>query len=108
MSLYPQTAVKKEAELLFQKHKELLDEAINAYNKRIYYTPYPETPKAYSKEDYKACLERFEAQHGQKFERLKQDAEDWLKSDEVSPYTREEARHQLPRAERCGCLHRQI
>ncbi|MFW5659725.1 MAG: phenylacetic acid degradation protein PaaN, partial [Bacteroidota bacterium] len=78
------------------KHKELLAKAIDAYNKRIYYTPYPEIPKAYSKEDHDACLDRFKKQHGQKFMRLKQDSDDWLKADENSPYTREDLNISYP------------
>jgi len=35
---------------LFEKHADLLNEAVSALHTRTYYTPYPEHPRAYPEE----------------------------------------------------------
>ncbi|MCA9800559.1 MAG: phenylacetic acid degradation protein PaaN [Cyanobacteria bacterium HKST-UBA02] len=76
---------------LFDKHESTINDAIKAVHTREHYTPYPEmpSPKVYGETadaDQKSC---FEKQLNSKFEGLKQSSDDWLKSEEQSPYTME-------------------
>lgn len=76
---------------LFDKHRATIDDAVEAVHKRQHYTPYPEmpSPKVYGESTEAEQKEIFDKQLKSKFERLKQDSDGWLQSDEVSPYTQE-------------------
>lgn len=77
---------------LFDQHNQMINQAVDAVHKRMYWSPFPEMP---SPEVYGATAEadqktRYEKQLGQKFDRLKQSHDTWLKSDEQSPYTQQD------------------
>ena len=44
---------------LYNKHKQVLEDAIVALAKRTYYTPYPEHPKAYDEDANEKGKEHF-------------------------------------------------
>lgn len=83
-------AVKKDHSL-FDKHRATIDDAVEAVHKRQHYTPYPEmpSPKVYGESAEAEQKKLFDEQLNNKFTRLKQDSDDWLQSDEDSPYTQE-------------------
>ncbi|MCS6894989.1 MAG: phenylacetic acid degradation protein PaaN [Bacteroidia bacterium] len=74
---------------LWEKHQARLQEALQAWHQRTYWYAYPEDPKAYGENAPSQGEAAFKAQLGRPFDRLRQPAERWLTSDEVSPYTRE-------------------
>lgn len=76
---------------LFEKHKDIIEKAIEAVHKREFYAQYPEMPSAqvYGETAEADQKKLFDAQLGKKFERLKQSHDSWLQSDEQSPYTRQ-------------------
>lgn len=71
---------------LFDKHSKLLEEAIGALKTRGYYTPYPESPKAYAEDgDAKGKAYISEVMNNN-FSELKQDnGSEWI-GEEISPY----------------------
>lgn len=77
---------------LFENHRQMIEQAVQAVHKRVYWSPFPEMP---SPEIYGATAEadqkqKYEQQLGQKFSRLRQSHDTWLKSDEQSPYTQQD------------------
>lgn len=70
---------------LYDKHKALIEEAINALAERTFYTPYPEHPKAYAEDANALGKEAFGRMLNENFEELGQDASSWI-GEEVSPY----------------------
>lgn len=76
---------------LFDKHQEVLEQAIKAVHKREFYAQYPEmpSPQVYGEHADSEQKKTFDSQLGQKFTRLKQTHDEWLESDEQSPYTLE-------------------
>lgn len=76
---------------LFDKHKTTIEEALGAVFKREHYTPYPEMPsgKVYGESGDADGKAAFEKQLNGKFDRLHQDHDSWMDSDEKSPYTQE-------------------
>lgn len=74
---------------LWEKHQPRLKEALQAWHQRTYWYAYPEDPKAYGDNAPTQGEAAFKSQIGHPFSRLRQPAERWLVSDEVSPYTRE-------------------
>jgi phenylacetic acid degradation protein paaN len=77
---------------LFANHKQMIEQAVEAVHKRTYWSPFPEMP---SPDVYGATAEadqkqKYEQQLGQKFSRLRQSHDTWLKSDEQSPYTQKD------------------
>jgi len=79
------------------KHSTRLQAAVDAIHARTHYEAYPENPKAYPAEGKDAGQARFDQQLNQKFDRLLQDAEEHITSQEVSPYTLEPLGIQYPR-----------
>ncbi len=79
----------KASHSLFEKHKDVIEKAIEAIHKREFYAQYPEmpSPKVYGEHAEAQQKEAFEKQVQNKFERLKQSHDSWLSSDEQSPYT---------------------
>jgi phenylacetic acid degradation protein paaN len=78
--------------VLFEKHKQMVDQAVEAVHRRTYWSPFPEMP---SPDVYGATAEAdqkqaYEQQLGQKFSRLRQTHDTWIKSDEQSPYTQQD------------------
>lgn len=74
---------------LFEKHKQIIEQAIDAVHQRAYWSPFSEMP---SPDVYGATAEadqkqKYAEQLGKKFDRLKQTHDGWLRSDEQSPYT---------------------
>lgn len=74
----------------FQKHQNLLTEAVDAIHARRFYTPYPEHHKAYAADGPKTGEAAFQQRLGQRFAALTAGNEQaqWV-GDEVSPYTNE-------------------
>lgn len=77
---------------LFENHRQMIEQAIEAVHKRAYWSPFPEMP---SPDVYGATAEadqkqKYEQQLGQKFTRLRQSHGSWLQSDEQSPYTQQD------------------
>ncbi len=71
---------------LFEKHKGLIDDATAALKNRGYYTPYPETPKAYAEDGDTKGKAFISSVMNNNFGELKQgEATDWL-GEEISPY----------------------
>ena len=85
---------------LYERHRPLLQRAIEACATREYFSPFPETPDRYP--DSAAALERgrtaFEAQRGRAFE-LDQPGETGRLGEEVSPYTGQRLGIDYPRAD---------
>lgn len=75
-----------QATSLFQKHENLLKDAISAILNRKFYTPYPEHPKAYGEGGDEAGKTAFSKQMNEDFTELLQDASSARVGDEVSPY----------------------
>ena len=70
---------------LFETHKKLLNDAVEALHKREYYTPYPEHPKAYAPEENEAGRNWFAGMMNQDFKELDIESDEWV-GEEVSPY----------------------
>ncbi len=70
---------------LFEKHADLLNEAVSALHTRTYYTPYPEHPRAYPEEANDAGKDWFAKSMNQEFKELHVESSDWI-GEEVSPY----------------------
>ncbi|MGV3539937.1 MAG: phenylacetic acid degradation protein PaaN [Rufibacter sp.] len=80
----------KVAELV-QKHKEVLERAIQALHERTYYSQYPENPSPtiYGEGADQAGLEKYKEQTGRRFEELQQgEPQEWAGQEE-SPYEQE-------------------
>ncbi len=77
---------------LFEKHKQMIEQAIDAVHERAYWSPFPEmpSPDAYGATAEADQKQRYERQLGHKFERLTQSHDGWLQSDEQSPYTQQD------------------
>ncbi|MEO1049572.1 MAG: phenylacetic acid degradation protein PaaN [Bacteroidota bacterium] len=76
---------------LFDKHKEVLDNAINAIHERTFFAQYPEhpSPKIYGETADADGRTKFQEGLGKPFEELRQDnPSGWLGTEE-SPYTQE-------------------
>lgn len=74
---------------LFEKHKPLLDRAIQGVHERTFYSAFPEHPKAYGEEAPVLGAETYKNYLEKKFELVSQGiAESW-EGEEVSPYTQE-------------------
>lgn len=88
MTLY---APEKQNLSLFDKHRSIVEAAINAVHKREFFAQYPEmpSPQVYGETAEADQKKLFEAQLANRFERLKQDYDTWLLSDEQSPYTQQ-------------------
>jgi phenylacetic acid degradation protein paaN len=72
-----------------EKHKNKLDEAVNALHERKFYAAYPEFPGAYPKTADEEGKNKFESLLNKKFYELRQrDPEQWIGVEE-SPYTQE-------------------
>lgn len=82
-------AAVKENHKLFDKHQGTLEKAIDAIHKREFYGAFEEmpSPKVYGETAEADQKKHFDAQLNNKFERLKQSNDGWIKSDESSPYT---------------------
>jgi phenylacetic acid degradation protein paaN len=70
---------------LYNKHKALLNKAIEAISDRNFYSPYPEHPKAYDAELNEAGRNTFSSRMNHNFEELGSAADSWV-GDEVSPF----------------------
>ncbi len=70
---------------LYNKHRQLLDDAIKAIHERTFYTPYPEHPKAYAEDADANGKEAFGRLLNLNFEQLGQEADQWI-GEEVSPF----------------------
>ena len=73
---------------LYQKHKDILDKAINALHERTFFAAYPEhpSPKVYGETADADGREKFQASVGKKFEELQQGESDKWIGVEESPY----------------------
>lgn len=69
---------------LYQKHKDLLDDAMEALSTRQFFSPYPEHPKAYDQELDAQGKDAFGRLLNLDFTELHQDADQWI-GEEVSP-----------------------
>lgn len=83
---------------LFDNHKQMIEQAVDAVHKRAYWSPFPEMP---SPDVYGATAEadqkqKYEQQVGKKFDRLQQSHDSWLRSDEQSPYTQQDLNISYP------------
>jgi phenylacetic acid degradation protein paaN len=72
---------------LWRKHESRLKEALEAWHRRTYWAAYPEDPKSYPHAE--EGLADFRAQLRHPFNRLRQEGDEWLIANEVSPYTQE-------------------
>ncbi len=76
---------------LFEKHKDILDQAVKALHERTFFAAYPEhpSPKIYGETADEEGRNRFQSGLGKKFEELQQaDPEAWVGVEE-SPYTQD-------------------
>lgn len=76
---------------LFNKHKELLQQAVEAVHARVFFSAYPEhpSPKVYGETADKEGKEKFQNSLHKKYEELKQDNPGTWAGDEESPYLQE-------------------
>ena len=72
---------------LFEKHKALIERALQAINERTFYAAYPEHPKAYGEEAPKAGEEEYKNCLNNNFTGLLQGDAKEFAGEEVSPYT---------------------
>ena len=73
---------------LFEKHKDILSQAIHALHERTFFAAYPEhpSPKIYGETADEEGRKKFQTSLEKKFEELKQiDETDWIGAEE-SPY----------------------
>jgi len=75
-------------ESLYNNHRDTLKRARDVITSREYWSPYPESPRAYGEDAPKAGEAAFEARLGRRFA-LDQSAAGWSSGDESSPYGRE-------------------
>ncbi|MBW7844383.1 MAG: phenylacetic acid degradation protein PaaN [Bacteroidia bacterium] len=74
------------ASTLYQKHKATIDAALVALSTRGYYTPYPESPKAYAEDgDLKGKAYISAVMNNNFNELLQGEAESWV-GEEISPF----------------------
>ncbi len=71
---------------LYEKHKVILERAIEANKARTFFAQYPENPKAYSEDAATAGLSAFHKQMNSDFTELLQDQPLRFEGEEVSPY----------------------
>jgi phenylacetic acid degradation protein paaN len=71
---------------LFNKHEALIKDAIAATEKRTYYTPYPESPKAYAEDSDAKAKAYISAVMNNNFSELLQDTNGEWVGEEISPY----------------------
>jgi phenylacetic acid degradation protein paaN len=83
---------------LFEKHRDMVERAIEAIYSREFYAQYPESPsgKIYGETAAETQMGTFNSQLGAPFTRLKQDFEGWLLAREKSPYTLKELEISYP------------
>jgi len=74
---------------LFEKHKQLLDEAIQATRNRTFWAAYPEHPKAYGEAAPGEGEVEYKAYLNHEFTGLIQPKSESFTGEEVSPYTQE-------------------
>jgi len=70
---------------LSSEHKSLLNDTLKAIGTRNYYTPYPESPKAYPEDADAKGLSWFTSQMNHDFNELAQQSTSWI-GEEISPY----------------------
>ncbi len=75
-----------QANSLYQKHEQILKDAMAANKDRGFYTPYPEHPKAYGEGADEAGKTAFSKQMNENFTQLLQEGSNGYVGDEVSPY----------------------
>ncbi len=83
---------------LFEKHKVLLNQAIEALHARTFYAAYPEhpSPKIYGEQADEDGRNKFQAMLGKKFEELQQEnPTDWAGQEE-SPYLQDDLKITYP------------
>ncbi|NND04271.1 MAG: phenylacetic acid degradation protein PaaN [Acidimicrobiia bacterium] len=73
---------------LYEKHKDTLTRARKTIASREYWSPYPESPRAYGEEAPSRGEQAFESRLGKRFA-LDQAAHDWSSGGETSAYGRE-------------------
>lgn len=78
--------IMNQASSLFEKHKPMLDAAIAAISERNYYTPYPESPRAYAEDADANGKSYFQALLNNNFSELEQSGERAFIGEEVSPF----------------------
>ncbi len=83
---------------LFEKHKTLLNQAIEALHARTFYAAYPEhpSPKVYGEQADEEGRTKFQAMLGKKFEELKQENPTSWAGQEESPYLQDELKITYP------------
>jgi phenylacetic acid degradation protein paaN len=72
--------------ILFMKHKERIDRAIEALHERRYYAAYPENPKAYAEDADAKGKETFQKQLSNPFLGINDSGNTGYIGEEVSPY----------------------
>ena len=72
---------------LYEKHKDTLKKARKTIASREYWSPYPESPRAYGEDAPAAGEEAFESRLGKRFA-LDQAADSWSAGSEKSAYGR--------------------
>lgn len=75
-----------QAASLFEKHKPTLEAAIKATSERTFFSPYPESPKAYAEDADARGKSAFQNQLNNKFTELLQTDEHAFIGEEVSPF----------------------
>lgn len=75
--------------MLVTKHQNTIESAVKANQERVFYSQYPEHPKAYGEEAPAQGLAGYQQLVGKPFERLLQTGATGQSGEEVSPYTQE-------------------
>ena len=73
----------------FEKHKSIIDRAVQANKERVFFAQYPEHPKAYGPDAGPDGEAAYKTRLGARYDELSQSAEAWG-GEENSPYTRED------------------
>lgn len=71
---------------LFEKHRAILDRAVQANRERVFFAQYPENPKAYAEDGNAAGLLKFQNSMNTDFSELEQTQPLRFEGEEVSPY----------------------
>lgn len=71
---------------LFEKHRAILDRAVQANRERVFFAQYPENPKAYAEDANAAGLLKFQNSMNTDFSELEQTQPLRFEGEEVSPY----------------------
>lgn len=88
MRIFPILPVSEKVQILIEQYKPILENAIQANHSREFFAQYPEapSPKVYGETANDDGKAKMTSQIRQNFDRLNQKCDEWMMSDETSPF----------------------